>query len=51
MQFEGARRTRGRPKLTWVEAVGRDMATCNLSADMTQNRVEWYNRIRVANPK
>ncbi len=51
MQVEGARRTRGRPKLTWVEVVRRDMAACNLTADMALNRAEWQNRIRVADPK
>ena len=50
IQVEGAR-TRGRPKLTWVEVVRRDIATCNLMADMTLNRAEWRNRIRVADPK
>ena len=51
MQVEGARRTRGRPKLTWVEVVRRDMAACNLTTDMALNRAEWRNRIRVADPK
>ena len=51
IQVEGARRTRGRPKLTWVEVVKRDMATCNLTADKALNRAEWRNKIRVADPK
>lgn len=51
MQVEGARRTRGRPKLTWDEVVRRDMAACNLMAYMALNRVEWWNMIRVADPK
>jgi len=41
MQVDGARRTRGRPKLTWVEVVRRDMVACNLTANMALNRVEW----------
>ena len=51
IQVEGARRNRGRPKLTWVEVVKRDMAACNLTADKALNRAEWQNRIHVADPK
>ena len=51
IQVEGARRNRGRPKLTWVEVVKRDMAACNLIADKALNRAEWRNRIHVADPK
>ena len=51
IQVEGARRTRGRPKLTWVEVVKRDMAACNLTADKALNRAEWRNKIRAADPK
>ena len=51
IQVEGAKRTRGRPKLTWVEVVKRDMAACNLTVDRALNRAEWRNKIRVANPK
>lgn len=39
-QVEGARRTKGKPKLTWVEVVRRDMTTCNLTTDMALNRAE-----------
>ncbi len=51
MQVEGAQRTRGRPKLTWVEVVRRDMVPCNLMTDMALNRAEWWIKIRVADPK
>ena len=51
IQVEGARRTRGRPKLTWVEVVKRDMAACNLTRDKALNRAKWRNRIHVADPK
>ena len=51
IQVEDARRTRGRPKLTLVEVVKRDMAACNLTADKALNRAEWRNRIHVADPK
>ena len=51
IQVEGARRNRGRPKLTWVEVVKRDMASCNLTADKALNRAEWRDRIHVADPK
>lgn len=40
MQVEGARGTRGKPRLTWVKVVRRDMTSCNLMADMSLNRVE-----------
>jgi len=50
MQVEGAKRTRGRPKLTWV-VVRRDMKVCNLTADMTLHIVEWRNMVCVADPK
>ena len=39
VQVEGAK-SRGRPKLTWVEVVKRDMAARNLTADKTLNRAE-----------
>ena len=51
IQVEGARRNKGRPKLTWVEVVKRDMAACNLTADKALNSAEWRNRIHVADPK
>ena len=51
IQVKGARRTRGRPKLTWVEIVRRDMAVCNLTTNMALNRAEWWNRICVVDPK
>lgn len=50
MQVEGARRTGGRPKLTWV-VVRRDMVACILMANMALNRAEWQNRSYVADPK
>ena len=33
-----------------VEVVKIDMKKCNLSEDQAQDRLEWRNRIRVANP-
>jgi len=39
MQVEGARKTKGKPKLIWVETVRRDMAACKLTANMALNSV------------
>lgn len=51
IHVEGARRTRGRTKLTWVEVIRRDVAVCNLIVDIALNRVERQNKIHVADPK
>ena len=36
--------------MTWMEVVWIDMEKCNLSEDLAQDRLEWRNRIHVANP-
>lgn len=51
VQIEGNARGRGRPKLTWVELVKKDMVACDLTEEMTLNRAEWKHRIHVADPK
>lgn len=38
IQVESAKKTRGRPKLTWVELIRKDMATSDLRADITMER-------------
>lgn len=50
VQLEGAKRTRGTPKLIWVEVVRRGMVACELMADIALDRVECWNMIHVANP-
>ena len=44
IQVEGATRTRGRPKLTWVEVVRKDMTIYNLTADMTLNKANSWDK-------
>ena len=50
MKVDGPPRGRGRPKRTWIEVVKINMKKCNLSKDLAQDRSEWRNRIRVADP-
>ena len=50
MKVDGPPMGRGRPKRTWMELVKIDMKKCNLFEDLTQDRSEWKNRIRVADP-
>jgi len=47
----GEARGRGRPKLTWVEVVNKDMRIMNVTEHMVLNRAEWRNMIHVADPK
>ena len=50
IKVDGPPRERGRPKTTWIEVVKIDLKKCNLFEDLAQNRSEWRNRIRIANP-
>ena len=43
-------RGRGRPKRMCMKLVKIDLKKCNLSKDLAQDRLEWRNRIRVADP-
>ena len=49
--FEGNARGRGRPKLTWVEIIKKDLVWCGLIDIIALDRVAWRNRIHVADPK
>ena len=51
IHIEGNARGRGRPKLTWVEIIKKDLVWCGLTDIMTLDRVEWQQRIHVADPK
>ena len=44
------KRGRGRPKKCWKETIKNDLSLLGLSLDLTQNRSEWRQRIRVADP-
>ncbi|GJY99195.1 aminopeptidase M1 [Tanacetum coccineum] len=47
MLVEGSRR-RGRPKLRWEDRIKLDMKELLLSEDMTSDRNEWRDRIRIS---
>ena len=48
MQVDGPPRKRGRPKRTWIEAIKTDMKKCNLSEDLTKDRLDQRNKMHVA---
>ena len=48
MKVDGLPRKIGRSKITWMKVVKIDIKKCNLSEDLTQNRLEWRNKISVA---
>ena len=45
IHIEGNDRGRGRPKLTWIEIIKKDLVWCSLTDIMALDRVEWRNRI------
>ena len=49
MQVDGPPRRRG-PKKILLEAAWIDLKKCNLFEDLAQDRLEWRNKIYVANP-
>ena len=51
IHIEGNARGRERPKLTWIEIIKKDLVWCGLTDIMALDRVEWRNRIHVADPK
>ena len=44
------RRGRGRPKLTWVEAIKRDLKAQDIPRDLCLNRSTWKAAIEVPEP-
>jgi len=44
------RRGRGRPKLTWGEAIKRYLKACDIPRDLCLNRSAWKAVIEVAEP-
>ena len=51
IHIEGNVRGRERPKLTWIEIIKKDLVWCSLTDIMALDRVEWRNRIHVADHK
>jgi hypothetical protein len=45
--MENTRRGRGRPKLTWAEAVKRDLKDWNVPSDLALVRTAWKSAIHV----
>ena len=51
IHIKGNTRGRGRPKLTWIEIINKDLVWYGLTDIMVLDRVEWRNMIHVADPK
>ena len=51
IHIEDNARGLGRPKIIWVKIIKKDLVWCGLSDIMALDRVEWRNRIHVADPK
>lgn len=49
-QVEGAKKGRGRPKITLVEVIKKRMSIRVVIESMNLNRVEWRKKIHVADP-
>ena len=51
VSIDGNTRGRGRAKLTWWDIIKKNMMSCGLTEDIALDRMEWKNRIHVADPK
>lgn len=51
VRVEVARRTRGTPKMIWIEVVRKEINAYGITENMSLSRVEWRNRIRVVDRK
>ena len=49
-QDSNVKRGRGRPKLTWVEAIKRDLKGWNIPKDLALDRSAWKTAIHVPKP-
>jgi hypothetical protein len=49
-QDNNVRRGRGRPKLTWGEAIKRDLREWDILRDLCLNRSAWKTAINVPKP-
>ena len=50
IQLDKSRRTRGRPKMRWLDVIKNDMNILHLSANLAMDRAQWRDRIHVADP-
>ena len=48
MKVDDPPRGRDRPRRTWMKVVKIDMKKCNLAEYLAQDRLEWRNKIRIA---
>ena len=46
-QDSNVKRDRGRPKLTWIEAIKEDLKGCNIPKDLALDRIAWKTVIHV----
>ena len=46
-QDSNVKRGRGRPKLTWIEAIKEDLKGCNIPKDLALDRIAWKTVIHV----
>ena len=51
MEMETQPRSRGRPRLTWMALIHRNMKHLSIQPETTQDRVSWRLRSRRADPK
>ena len=51
IQVEVMKKGRGRPKIILVQVIKKDMTIKEVTKSMTIDRVEWRNRIHMADPK
>ena len=49
-RVDNVKRGRGRPKLTWVESVKRDLKDWNISKEIALDRSAWRLAINVTEP-
>ena len=49
-RVDNVKRGRGRPKLTWVESVKRDLKDWNISKEIALDRSAWRLAINVPEP-
>ena len=50
IQVEGTKKGRGRPKITLIEVVKKDMLIKKITKSMTPNRIGWRKRTHVVDP-
>ena len=48
IHVEGTKKGRGRPKITLVEVIKKDMSTRGVTKSMNLSRIEWRKRIYMA---